>query len=125
MLITLNRSCSIEIETKHPTGMLNIPGVKSAINHNPPLFFNFTKNLFLLENTFARLFALTFLNHRDFNPCPKKTQTTTPTTPPIMVVIAPSNGLSVARAIPLPTKNLLDDHSRILKMRKAFDTYQI
>jgi len=121
----LNRSCSIAIETKHPTGILNIPGVNSATNHSPPLFFNFTKYLFLLENTFTGFFAPITFNHRDFNPCPKNTQTTTPATPPIIVVIAPSSGLSVASAIPLPTKNLVDDHSIILKMRNTFDTYQI
>ena len=113
------------METKHPTGILNIPGVNNAINHKPPLFFTLTKNLFLFENTPTLLLFPSFRDHIDFKACPKNTQITTPATPPIMVVIAPSTGLNVANAMPLPTKNLVDDHSRILKMSRAFDTYQI
>lgn len=109
---------------KHPAGILKTSGVSKATSHNPPLVLSFTKNLFFLEKTrpFWPLFM--YFPHRIKSLLPPKIQIKQPLTPPIKHQKKPSIGERNATAMPVPTKNLDEDHKNTETRKNHDPIYQ-
>ena len=101
------------VANKQPTGILKIIGVKKATSQSPPFNLSFTRNLLFLEKTRLFLPFLTYFFQKSKSLLPPKIQTKQPLTPPITHQKIPSRGDKKAKAMPVPTENLEEDHGEM------------